>query len=67
MSLTNTAIENAKPGIKPVKMADSGGLYLLLSPSGGKWWRLDYRHNGKRKTLSSGFREHFLQRCQIVH
>ena len=33
MSLANTAIKNANPGTRPVKMADSGGLYLLLSPS----------------------------------
>lgn len=54
MALTDTTIRTAKSGEKPIKLADGGGLYLLLSPSGGKWWRLDYRFSGKRKTLSMG-------------
>ena len=29
---------------KPIKLADGGGLYLLVQPKGGRWWRLDYRH-----------------------
>ncbi len=52
--LTVTAIRNAKPRKKPYKMVDEKGLYILISPSGGKWWRVDYRFNGKRKTLSMG-------------
>lgn len=52
--LTDSAIRNAKPKDKPYKLADGGGLYLLVTPKGGKWWRLDYRYNGKRKTLSMG-------------
>ncbi|MCC4114656.1 tyrosine-type recombinase/integrase [Aromatoleum toluclasticum] len=54
MPLSDTAIRTAKPGPKPLKLSDSGGLYLLLNPSGTKWWRLDYRFDGKRKTLSMG-------------
>jgi integrase len=54
MALTDTAIRNAKPGATPRKLADGGGLYLLIRPAGGKWWRLDYRFDGKRKTLSAG-------------
>jgi len=54
MPLTDTAIRNSKPGDKPVKLADEKGLYLLIVPAGGKWWRLDYRFSGKRKTLSMG-------------
>jgi integrase len=54
MALTDTAIRTAKPAEKATKMADSGGLYLLLSPNSSKWWRLDYRFLGKRKTLSMG-------------
>ncbi|MBI5815431.1 MAG: integrase arm-type DNA-binding domain-containing protein [Nitrospinae bacterium] len=54
MALTDTAIRAAKPGKKPVKIVDEKGLYLLVTPSGGKWWRLDYRFSGKRKTLSMG-------------
>ena len=68
--LTDTAIKNAKPGFKPdtrnvnggnpilvtgpYKMHDTKGLYLLVTVSGGKWWRVDYRFDGKRKTLSVG-------------
>jgi integrase len=62
MPLTDTAIRNAKPRItpdgratnKPYKMGDSGGLYLEISPSGGKWWRFKYRFTGKEKRLSVG-------------
>jgi hypothetical protein len=54
MALTDTAIRAAKPTEKPVKLTDGGGLYLLLSPNGSRWWRLDYRYGGKRKTLSMG-------------
>ena len=54
MPLTDTAIKKAKPEAKPSKMADGGGLYLLIHPNGGKYWRMDYRFGGKRKTLSIG-------------
>ena len=54
MSLTDTAIRNAKPDRKPVKLFDAGGLYLLAHPNGGRWWRLKYRHGGKEKLLSLG-------------
>jgi len=54
MPLTDTAIKNAKPADKPRKLADGGGLYLLLNPNGSRWWRLDYRYAAKRKTLSMG-------------
>jgi len=54
MPLTDTAIKAAKPGSKPLRLFDSGGLYLELAPSGGRWWRLKYRHGGKEKRLSLG-------------
>lgn len=54
MALTDTAIRSAKRESKSRKLTDEAGLYLLLSPSGGKWWRFDYRFDGKRKTLSLG-------------
>lgn len=54
MPLSDIAIRNAKPAAKPVKMFDGGGLYLEISPAGGKWWRLKYRHDGKEKRLSLG-------------
>lgn len=54
MLLTNTAIRNAKPGPKPFKLFDERGLFLLVAPSGGKWWRFRYRFDGKHKSLSMG-------------
>ncbi len=50
--LSALAIRNARPGDKPLR--DGGGLYLLIQDSGRHLWRLDYRHQGKRKTLSAG-------------
>ena len=54
MPLTDTAIRNAKPGEKPVKMFDGRGLFLIVTPAGGKWWRLRYKADGKEKLLSLG-------------
>jgi integrase len=54
MPLTDTAIRNAKPGEKAIKLFDERGLYLEVSPAGGKWWRLKYRFDGKEKRLSLG-------------
>ena len=51
MPLTDIQVRSAKKQSKDYKMADGGGLYLLISPSGGKLWRMDYRFNDKRKTL----------------
>lgn len=54
MPLTAMDVKQAKPTSKPQKLTDSGGLYLLVQPNGSKYWRLDYRHSGKRKTLALG-------------
>ena len=54
MPLTDTAVRNAKPAIKARKLFDGGGLYLEISPRGGKWWRWKYRFGGKEKRLSLG-------------
>ena len=54
MPLTDTAIKNAKAAEKPLRLFDGNGLYLEVSPSGGKWWRLKYRFAGKEKRLSLG-------------
>ena len=53
MALTDTAIRNAKPAEKPYKLTHGKGLYLLVNAT-GKYWRLDYRFAGKRKTLALG-------------
>lgn len=54
MMLSATAIKSAKPADKPYRMADEKGLYLLVQKNGSKWWRLDYRIHGVRKTISLG-------------
>lgn len=54
MPLTDTAIRNARPGTNRKRLTDGKGLYLWLNLNGSRWWRFDYRYNGKRKTLSMG-------------
>jgi integrase len=54
MKLTNTAILNAKAKEKDYKIADGDGMYLLITKSGGKLWKLKYRFDGKEKKLSLG-------------
>lgn len=62
MPLSDIKIRNAKAGIKPdgsqtekpYRLSDERGLYLEVSPSGGKYWRLKYRFDGKEKRLSLG-------------
>lgn len=54
MSLTDTKARNAKPKNKQYKLYDSDGLYLIVSPAGGKWWRFKYRFGGKEKLISMG-------------
>lgn len=45
MRLTDASIRKAT-ATKSIKLADSGGLYVLVSSNGCKWWRLDYRFDG---------------------
>lgn len=54
MALTDTAIRNAKPKEKPYKLADEKGLFLLVHPNGGRYWRFKYRFVGKEKLLALG-------------
>lgn len=54
MALTDVAIRNAKPGPKPIKMADGRGMFLLVTPAGGKLWRLKFRIDGREKLLAIG-------------
>lgn len=53
MPLTDTTIRNAKPQNKQYKLTDEKGMYLLVNKA-GKYFRLDYRFAGKRKTLALG-------------
>lgn len=54
MALTDTEIRRSKPALKPYKLADGGGLHLLVTPSGGRLWRWKYRFLGTEKQLSIG-------------
>src|SRR6185437_180327 len=54
MALTDTAVRRAKPIVKPYKLADSGGLFLAVMPTGGKLWRWKYRFDGKEKLMAFG-------------
>jgi integrase len=54
MPLTDSMARNAKPAAKTTRMFDRDGLYLEISPRGGKWWRLKYRYAGKEKRVSLG-------------
>jgi integrase len=54
MALTDTSIRNARATGKAFKLSDGGGMYLLVTPDGARYWRLDYRFAGKRRTLALG-------------
>ncbi|HCM9177201.1 tyrosine-type recombinase/integrase [Enterobacter hormaechei] len=54
MKLNARQVDNAKPKDKPYKLADGGGLYLLVNPNGARYWRLKYRVAGKEKLLALG-------------
>jgi integrase len=52
--LTNTAIRSARPRDKAYKLFDGGGLYIEVTPTGGKLWRLKFRHEGRENRLALG-------------
>lgn len=52
--LTATAIDKAKPREKEYKLYDGSGLFLLVTPSGGKLWNFKYRFHDREKRLSLG-------------
>ena len=54
MALTELEVKKAKVTDKPHKLADGGGLFLLVHPNGSKYWRIAYRFAGKQKTLAVG-------------
>jgi len=52
--LTETLIKKLKHRDKQFKLSDGRGLYLLVHPNGSKYWRFDFRFNGKQKSSSLG-------------
>jgi hypothetical protein len=54
MSLTDTEIRKSKPGAKAYRLADTKGLFLFVTPTGGKLWRYKYRHGGLQKLMAIG-------------
>lgn len=54
MPLTDLAVKSAKPQEKPYKLTDGNGMFLLVTPTGAKSWRLKYRFDGKEKLLTLG-------------
>lgn len=65
LPLTSTQVKTAKSKEKDYKVFDGGGLYLLVSKSGGKRWRLKYRFNDKEKLFSfRGISKYFIKRSK---
>src|SRR5271156_6311557 len=54
ISLSDAKVRNSKPRTKPYKIYDGEGLFLLVMPSGSKYWRLKYFFAGKEKVLALG-------------
>jgi len=54
MALTELGIRQAKPQEKEYMLHDDRGLYLLVRPAGGKYWRLRYWKDNKEKKMSLG-------------
>jgi len=52
--LSDVTIHEVAPADRPFKLFDALGLYLLVVPAGGKWWRFRYRFGGRQKSLSMG-------------
>ncbi|KHS93441.1 integrase [Pectobacterium brasiliense] len=54
MPLTDVKVRSAKPEDKAYKLTDGEGMHLMVHPNGSKYWRLQYRFDGKQKTLALG-------------
>ena len=68
MSLSHTAVSNAKPKDKLYKLFDGGGLYLQINPSGYKCWKYDYRIGAARGTYTVGqYPDYSLKSAREAH
>ena len=54
MAITDTELRRSRGGLKAYRLFDGRGLYILITPAGGKLWRWKYRHEGKEKLMSFG-------------
>lgn len=54
MSLTDTKIKSTKPQLKPFKLPDGCGLFLLIHPNGSKYWRYRYKYQGRERVMAIG-------------
>lgn len=54
MPLTDATVRGAKARVTPYKLTDGGGMYVLVRPDGARYWRMDYRWKGRRRTLALG-------------
>ncbi len=54
MALTDLQLKQAAPRERDWKLADAGGLYILVRPNGSKLWKMKYRQHGREKKLSFG-------------
>lgn len=53
-ALTDARVRQAAQKTKVYNLYDTGGLYLTVSPTGAKWWRLKYRHAGMERRMGLG-------------
>jgi len=68
VALTHTAVSKVKPEVKAKKLADGGGLYLFVKPSGYKVWKYDFRLSSKRGTFTIGnYPDISLKDARIAH
>jgi integrase len=66
--LSNLHCDKAKPKGKPYRLADGGGLYLLVTPTGGKLWQWRYRYEEKEKLMALGkYPDVPLVRARLLH
>lgn len=66
--ISNLKCQKSIPGSKPYYLADRGGLYLLVAPTGGKLWRWRYRFEGKEKQMALGkYPDVSLSEARVLH
>jgi hypothetical protein len=53
-TLTDIRLRHLKPWRRVRKISDGGGLYMMVAPTGGRYWRHNYRFDGKQKTIALG-------------